>query len=81
MLADGTCDSVSSGLVHPFLTDLREKTVNRYSLWDNEDLDSYMNDVHEDICVRVHVKNEVGSVVVLLIEIKERLAIDYRERD
>merc|ERR1719367_988241 len=46
-------------LVHPFLKDLRAKSVKRYTVWDKEDMVKYMDDVHEDVQVEVYVKNQV----------------------
>ena len=50
---------VSNDLLHPLLKELRSKMVDRYVVWDKEDIESYMKDVCQDVHVEVHVKCQV----------------------
>ena len=58
---------VSNDLVHPLLKDLRSKMVERYVVWDNEDIEAYMKDVCDDVHVEVHVKDQVHIVELFII--------------
>jgi len=56
-----TCgDSTNlTGLVHPMIEELVELNIKRYKDFDNGDLDTYMQAVHEDVHVEVYVKEKL----------------------
>ena len=50
----------SEPLVHPFLGQLREKTIQRYVAgFDIEDVEGYMANIHEDVHIEIYFKDQV----------------------
>ena len=53
----------SGSLVHPFLDQLRERSILRYDEgWDAWNMSSYMKNVHEDVHVELLVKDQVSTI-------------------
>ena len=50
-------------LVHPFLDQLREKTIWRYVEIDQERIGGYVADIHEDVHVEIYVQDKVGIIL------------------
>ena len=53
----------SETLVHPFLRELQQRTLKRYEVWDQEDIEAYMRNVHEHVHVSVYVKDQVSIIL------------------
>lgn len=48
--------SKQAALIHPFLTKLKQRNLERFSFLDNEDMEGYMKHVHEDVHVEIIIK-------------------------